>query len=345
MKKIITVLALCLSFSTGFAQFFAPDKTPVDSSKIFKNRRGRAILPAKGDLALGFNAVPVFNFLFNLPNSIYNGTTNVGSIVGYASTSNSSNNQIVGKYYLDAKTAIRVRVGLNTLSGSITNPVQNSAAMATALQGGNPIDIQNASSMKVNDKLNFSKSVTMMSVGYEKRRGYGRIQGFYGAEFMIGCAKNNTNVSYGNAFSDVTQAVYTTNFNTGSTNTLNPATATPVSRNTDTTHTSAWTFGLRAFVGVEYFIFPKISIGAEFGWAYAIQRQRGYTVTNETYYNGAAGAVDVVQKTNVGAPTTLAGSAIDNNNNHGSQPFSLSSSVRNTGLNGASGAIILLFHF
>ena len=43
MKKTITVLALCLSFSLGFAQFLAPDKNPVDSSKILKNKQAQTL--------------------------------------------------------------------------------------------------------------------------------------------------------------------------------------------------------------------------------------------------------------------------------------------------------------
>jgi hypothetical protein len=41
--------------------------------------------------------------------------------------------------------------------------------------------------------------------------------------------------------------------------------------------------GARAFVGAEYFIFPKISLGAELGWGFAYINQNDGLITTESW--------------------------------------------------------------
>lgn len=95
-----------------------------------------------------------------------------------------SNNQIVGKYFLTDKTAIRAKVGYNTLSGSMVNRVQDAEAMYNATLG-TAEDIAAATLLRVEDKLKYSKSNIMITAGYEMRRGYRRLQGVYGAEIEL----------------------------------------------------------------------------------------------------------------------------------------------------------------
>ncbi|MGP8215891.1 MAG: hypothetical protein ACLQQ4_10035 [Bacteroidia bacterium] len=357
MKKeiiVTTALLVTISFISN-----AQQKNPGDSAKsqksvfaslfqgkntsdtgngrneIFKNKKGHEILPRKGDIALGFNAVPVIDFFLNSLNYIGSGKTNStgsGTVVQYSSTPSTVTNQITGKYFLDSKTAIRVVLGYNTMSGSITNPVQNASAMASALQSGTRDDSIAAAAMKLNDVYSFYTSKVLLSIGYEKRRGYGRLQGFYGVDVMVGCTKNNSDITYGNAFSDQYPTDYTSNFNPSApvVSTQNPGSSV-VSRPLDTLRTSVWAVGIRGFIGVEYFIFPKISIGAEFGWGYSITSQVGVTqVTSETYYNGQNGPADVIQTQDIKTAVTTRGFAVDDNS---------------PALSGASGAITLLFHF
>jgi hypothetical protein len=315
---------------------------------VLKSKHGHPILPKAGDIALGFNAVPVIDFFLNSANYLMSGRPN--SLNGSATTVNYTSNmenQITGKYYLDAKTAIRVRLGYNSLSGTVSNPVQDAIAMYNAQQSGNPDNIQTASKMTVNDVISFAKANITAQVGIEKRRGYGRLQGYYGAEFGVGSFKNNSTVTYGNAFSSLYETTYTTNFNSGSTATYNPAiSGSSATRNVDTTHNSNWVVSLRGFIGVEYFFFPKISIGAEFGWSYAMTFIRGYSVTTETYYNGNNGPVDVVQTTNPGKATTTHGFSVDDNNGQlGNSSYAITPTLGSAALQGGSGTIVLLFHF
>lgn len=348
-KKTLVVSMLVIASLSVLAQ----EKKLGDEGEPLKNRRGREIMPVKGDLALGFNTVPVIDFLINTVGAIgtNGGASNVaGNAVQYTSN---TNNQIFGKYFLDVKTAIRVRVGINTRSGSITNPVQDAKAMGAALQSGTVNDIQAASQMTVNDKVNFHRSNVLLAVGYEKRRGYGRLIGFYGAELGIGRSNANQNVVYGNAFSDQYSVDYTSDFSTSpaTVSTLNPATPVPVSRNLSTTFGGIWRFGLRGFIGVEYFIFPKISVGAEFGWGFAYTHQKGTLVTNEVYYNGQNGPAVVKETKMISSTSNNTGFSVDNNNNIGnntnaspSYPLNYSTNG-STALSGGTGAITLLFHF
>ncbi len=43
--------------------------------------------------------------------------------------------------------------------------------------------------------------------------------------------------------------------------------------------------GLRGFIGAEYFIFPKIAIGGEFGWGLALRTVGKSTTKYETWNN------------------------------------------------------------
>ncbi len=351
-KKTLVTASLLMVFAvTAFAQEDCKESSCAtfnnDTAALIKNKKGRYILPKKGDIALGFNAIPVIDFFLNSANYIGSGKSNpndAGSLVGYTSSGANFNNQITGKYFLDAHTAIRARLGYNTQSGSITNPVQNAVDMYQALQSGDPNQIQTASQERVNDEYSFARSNITLSGGIEKRRGYGRLQGYYGAELGIGFMKSNSNINYGNAFSSLYESQYTSSWAPEAVSTLNPnaVVVNPATggqtRTLDTNYNSLFTIGIRGFIGIEYFIFPKISISAEFGWGYAFSWKQGYAVTNETYFNGQNGPADVVQTTN-GGSTTTRGFQVDNN------AAPLGTAVGNPGLAGASGSIILFFYF
>lgn len=294
-------------------------------------------MPKAGDIALGFNVLG----LINLALDPFSGNKN--SQVGVNEYTSNTANQITGKYYLTAHSAIRVTLGYNTLSGSIYNPVQSAVALYNAEQSGTPDALEAANTVKVNDELDYAKSNILVMAGYERRRGYGRLQGFYGASLGFGFLKDNSSILYGNAFSNQYQSQYTTSFSSFSTATMNPLGAGATTRNLDTNYSAVITIGVRLFIGVEYFVFPKISVGAEFGWGYSYSFGQGYTTTTETYFNGQTGPQDVIQTTNSGRQTTMRGFSVDNNN--GGPGYAVSNSLGSTALTGASGAITVLFHF
>ena len=310
----------------------------LGDDQLPKNKKGNEILPKAGDIGLGFNTIPVLDMILS---SLNRATPFIGAgnVVQYSS---SSNNQIVGKYFLDAKTAVRARFGINTLSGSMTNQVQDAVAMHAASLGTQD-DVVAASLLRVDDKLTFTKNNWMISVGIEKRRGYRRLQGFYGVEIGVGNTGSKEKITYGNDFSDVHQVQYTSNFNTAQTATQNPTPFGRVSRTLETNHRGGIRVGARGFIGVEYFIFAKISIAAEYGWGYSVTTRRAAKSTREIYNNGQNGPEVFTEEVEVDSKEVTKGFSVDNNNG---SVFSLNNTLGgNTSLSGGAGALTLLIHF
>jgi hypothetical protein len=333
MKKQVLLLGAFLCLGVAQAQETKPD---MGDDMVPKNKKGNEILPKAGDIGLGFNAIPILDLIFD---SFKTGGASPGNMVQYTS---GMNNQLTGKYFLDAKTAIRVRFGINTLSGSITHPVQDALAMANA-STGTPDDIASASLITVNDKLSFSKSNIMFSAGLEKRRGYRRLQGFYGAELGIGTSDSKEKVSYGNSYSDQYDVVFTNDFNALTTTTVQPISSGRTERPLETNYKGGFRIGLRGFIGIEYFIFTKISIGAEYGWGYSVATRGDATLKREVYNNGQNGPTVMNESLETDSKESSRGFSVDNNNGNA---FSLNNTLNgNTALSGGAGALTLLFHF
>lgn len=323
-RQLVIVGALVTSTLLNVPQATAQE----DTAGVLKNKKGYVILPQKGDVALGFNAVPILDLVFQTLSRNFNGTT--GSLVNYTS---GTNYQVTGKYFLDSKTAVRARFGVNTLSATEVNQVQDAVAMDKA-QHGTQDDINAASLMRVDDKRKYSQNNILFNIGLEKRRGHARLQGVYGAELGIGNYNEKESITYGNAFSDQYNVQYTTNFASSSVGVQMP-TSTRVTRTLDRRITGGFSVGLRAFVGIEYFIAPKISISAEYGWGYAIRTQRREILTREVYNNGENGPEVFNEEVDVNPHRNTRGFSIDNNNGI----------IGSSTLGGGSGAITLLFHF
>lgn len=332
MKKKVLIVTTLFSSMLTFAQ------EASSGDEVVKNKKGYEILPKKGDIGLGFNTIPILDMFLGTLNRAtpFAGSANIVSYV------QASNNQIVGKYYLDAKTAIRGRVGVNTLSGSMTAQVQDAEAMYKASLG-TADDIAAASLLRVEDKLKFSKNNIIVTVGYEKRRGYRRLQGFYGGEIGFGTNGSRQSVEYGNKFSDQYPIQFTNNFNTFNVTTTNPTAPGRTVRNLESKNRGGFRFGVRGFIGIEYFIFSKISIGAEYGWGYSITTRRGAKSTQEVYNNGQKGPEVIIEEVDVDTSEKLKGFSVDNNNG---SIFSMNNTLGgNTNLGGGSGALTLIFHF
>jgi hypothetical protein len=335
-KQVLIASALCISMLAG-AQDVVGTQTNTGEDQVLKNRKGYDILPKEGDIGLGFNTIPILDMFFGAINRVtpFAGS---GNAVQYT---NNSNNQIVGKYYLDKQTAVRVRFGVNTSAGSITNQVQDAEAMYKATLGTQD-DINAASLLRVDDKATFVKNNVMLSLGFEKRRGYRRLQGFYGVELAFGKTGSSEKYSYGNAFSDVYPVQFTNNFNNFSTSTQNPLTG-RITRNVESKNTGGFRVGARGFVGIEYFVFSKISIAAEYGWGYSIATRRKSKVEREVYNNGQNGPAVFNETVDVDSKQVQRGFSVDNNSG---SVFSLNNTLGgNTALNGGAGALTIIFHF
>jgi hypothetical protein len=166
---------------------------------------------------------------------------------------------------------------------------------------------------KVTDKLDQSYTNLAFTIGYEKRKGSGRLQVSYGAEINFFRNFNDSKYTYGNAFS-------TSNTNPTSTYDFYNSYSNPTSSRTiEYKQDNGIGLGIRVFTGLEYFIFPKISIGGEIGLGY------------NNNFNGKN--INDIQSWNYNTNSVL-----NNNNQNKNSSSSLNTDIFN-------GQIFLLFHF
>jgi hypothetical protein len=319
MKKTAFFIALTLGSTAVFAQ----DLT---------SKKGEPILPETGDWAISFDASSMLRYAGNL----FSGSTSQNA-PPTADWTNPSYMLITGKMFKDEKTAYRASVRLGFTSnkrvGMIADASQTTAPVYPALPN-----------MKEDDVKNLAHNVGI-GIGLEKRRGKTRLQGYYGADAWIWTSGQSLKYDYGNTLNPGGSGVNpvpantstTTDFGTNSvltTVTGNTSNVTGVKdtygnagRITSVKAGQTFGLGLRAFIGAEYFIFPKISIGAEYGFGFGFSTTSNSSYTVESIGGSPAKAgsqqVNVARKNNFG---------LDNDINGG-------------GSNTGSGAIKLTLHF
>ncbi|TNE72352.1 MAG: hypothetical protein EP333_07810 [Bacteroidetes bacterium] len=252
MKKSILAVAVVLGASATFAQ----DLT---------SKKGEDFLPASGDWAISIDATPFLNYAGNL---IGGNGANVSPTWNYLV----GDQRIVGKYFAADDMAYRagLRIGMSSSSGSA---MVGDDGVTTA-------PVYPATPSMVEDSYKMSSTRIGLSGGLEWRRGFGRLQGFYGGELGIMLGSDKTTYSYGNAMT--TTGATTANFGANLAN--DPYYGTP-SRITEAKGGSMFGLGLRGFIGAEYFVLPRIAIGGEFGWGLMF----GSTGASSTSYEGTDG--------------------------------------------------------
>jgi hypothetical protein len=258
MKKIASLI-IAGTFVLSGAMAQNDESADQQNDVQLKSKKGVPILPEQGDWALGVNAVPFLNFLGNTMNGTSGNTTAFGFL--------NNNQTIFGKYFMEEDFVIRgaLRVGVN--STKTDNFVQDMGAVS-------PQDM-------VKDTRSQNTGIYLLSGGIEKRKGNSRIQGYYGAELQLGLSTQSTEYEYGNALTESNPSVfYTDDFDAG---TSTQGSQRPILSEAGTT----WMVGARAFVGVEYFVAPKLSIGGEFGWGPMYRSQAdGVSRIERANFNG-----------------------------------------------------------
>jgi len=229
MNKYFVLTLLCfLSFGIK-----AEQKMARDTSNL---------LPVKGDIGLGFDAMPFLSYF----GTFGNGAGATPFFAGYGNGLNA----LWGKYYIENNKAIRVMLRPGFGSIKTTNPVASSADVN--------VDV-------IDEKKVSSKNI-VIGVGYELRRGKRRVQGYYGGDILISIGSWRESYNYGNNFADTMPIVlFTDDFNIGST--LSAATRLKEYESGNTIGLS-----LKGFIGVEYFFAPKISVAAEYGWGFGLMQ-------------------------------------------------------------------------
>lgn len=260
MKKIL--LTSC--FAAMFLGINAQEAAAPDATTL-QNKKGVDILPQSGEWGLGVNALPFIHFLGNTFNNTANNTTGFGFM--------NNNQTIYGKYFLDNQTAIRaaLRIGYSSTTTS-NNAVPDMGATRP--------------NMFVEDSRTVNSGFYMLSAGIEKRKGQTRLQGIYGAEAFFGLSNQNTKYAYGNALTATTPSVFfTDNFDNGNVTQGSE-------RLLEARSNTAYNFGIRGFIGVEYFVAPRISIGGEFGWGPSFRMQSAGRSLTERFNNNAVETIE-----------------------------------------------------
>lgn len=232
MKKSILAVAVVLGASATFAQ----DLT---------SKKGEDFLPASGDWAVSIDATPFLNYAGNL---IGGNGANVSPTWNFLV----GDQRIVGKYFAADDMAYRagLRIGMSSNSG---NAMVNDDAVTTA-------PTYPALPTMKEDSYKMSSTAIGLSGGLEWRRGFGRLQGFYGGELGIMLASSKATYTYGNTMT--TTGASTTDFGTN----ITTDTYGNGARITEAKGGSMFGLGLRGFIGAEYFVLPRIAVGGEFGW-------------------------------------------------------------------------------
>ena len=243
MNKILISAILCIGLLVPTA---AQDENTVDTAV---NKRGIALLPEAGEFAIGFDANPFLSYL----GGFLGGNSGSFGLEGF-------NQTIYGKYFLEYNTAIRAKIRLNFNQNKVKNTISNDHALL--------IDPTNIAATVVDTRI-FSDNSVHLFLGYEKRRGKGRVQGFYGGELHLGYDGGKTKYDYGNPITESNQSP-SSSWGTG---------VTQGYRTLESKNGARYSAGLGGFVGVEYFFAPQISIGGELSldFSYSIKGQNEYT--------------------------------------------------------------------
>lgn len=232
-------------------------------------------LPKKGDWAIGIDVVPVLKYIGNA----FNGNTD-NSIDHLGGTpfikGNSFFNSdlmpdvsISGKYFLTDQWALRANLGLMIRTDNWREYIADDKAAIS-----NPLGDE-----KVIDKAHSMRNGMSLALGTEYRKGSKRVQGVFGAGLLFAYQKNKTNYTWGNEMTMINQHPSTTaKFGTvinGDYRTLEKFSA-----------ASTFYTGITGSAGIEWFVAPKISLGAEVNLTayYAFQAQQyekseGYNAT------------------------------------------------------------------
>jgi hypothetical protein len=265
MRKQLLTLSSCLML--GLATF-----AQTENTGMLLGKKGTPILPQEGDYGIGISANPFLEYTGNMFN---NGGGNAAPSWTYGANPFSNNSigntvSVLGKYMISDNQAYRVRFNIAHQGRRNTQQIVKDTLTP---------DLNNLTF--VNDVQRTKYTYVTLAAGKEWRRGKGRLQGVFGAEGILEFAGARNSYDYGNvldqnftapntfgAFGDIV----------GGSNIINPS-----SRVLNNKSGLFYGIGARGFAGVEFFVGPKISLGAEFGYTIRYTHKAKSTTTYETF--------------------------------------------------------------
>lgn len=237
MKKIISCLLIAL--------------LPMAAASA-QEKAQKQYLPEEGDWALGIDVIPLLKYVGNA----FNGNTNndityLGGAPFVKENARFKNRglmpdvSIQGKYMLTDEWGLRANIGLMLRSKYDNRYVTDDAAAA----------LNGLSEDKVVDQAHNWRNGMSIMLGSEYRKGSKRVQGVFGFGVLFAFQNDKTTYTYGNEMTAINQ--------TPSTNFAGIYDAN--NRRLTKTNGKASDFyaGITGSAGIEWFVAPKISLGAE----------------------------------------------------------------------------------
>lgn len=271
MKKL-TIFVSALTLTTSM---FAQDLT---------SKKGENYLPETGDWAIGIDANPFLNYFGNFIGGNGDGNDNVAPSFNFQN----ANQTIIGKYFVSEKMAYRGALRIGMVSNKQVNVVDNrNDDNGVVLYPNIPATVENTGK--------FSRTNIGLTGGLEWRKGTTRLQGFYGGEFGIMLGGTKGKYEYGNQLNQNLAPGFNVDVDAvdgfdqdgiaGDENMMNDTYNNPA--RALESKTSMFGLGVRGFIGVEYFVLPKLSVGGEFGWGLVMMSNKAtFTTESEGIVNG-----------------------------------------------------------
>ncbi len=303
MKKVGLTLLVALFIATS-------------ASAQLKNKKGEIILPETGDWAIGIDATSTLNYFGNF---IGGNGLNVAPTFDFLNTRQA----ITGKYFVSETMAYRGSVRLSMTSVTGSEMVADRAATAIPV-------FPTTLPQEVKNKWKQGATNIGITGGIEWRKGHGRLQGFYGGEVGLGISSSSESFTYGNALTQTTPNVNLDaddDMLSGANNAVNDPFGNPA-RATKMKNGAQFGIGVRGFIGAEYFVMPKLSIGGEFGWSLG-------------YMTAGKGSIEMESEGLVSGIETLSTFTVDTKN---PSYFGFDNENMNT-LFGPAGSLKITFHF
>ena len=244
-NKIFTLALSLIVATVAFADGASKPSPEERASKDYSSW-----LPAQGDMSIGFSLDPIATFVGNM----FNGNTDnaLGDWAGEPLLSEELPNSfvsIMGTYMLTDNFAVRANVGFGLLIKNYNAYAQNDEAVM----------LDPLSNAKVIDQFGYKSFSGSFALGVEYRLGKRAVQGVFGGGLNYACGTSSINYAYGNAITEMNQNPTISEPSLYQEVVPYLPSARPLSiHSANLIHT----VGAYGSIGVEWFVAPKIALGA-----------------------------------------------------------------------------------
>lgn len=229
MKKIFISFAALLLGILSFAQDF-PQRDETGITENISND----YFPQAGEFGIGIDGTPFFNYLGNMFNATEDNSLNLESP------------RLHFRYFISNDAAIRSMISIGSSSFTDKFYVRDDAAFLA-----NPLG-----NTQIEDHRTISNQNFEIAIGYQMFRGSRRLRGFYGVDLGFAYRGETEKFQYGN---QMTQANPLPTNGFGFTGAARPL---------EIKQSPEINLFLGVFTGGEYYLMPRLCIGAEMGFVY-----------------------------------------------------------------------------